>query len=49
LVADLIVYEKPHQYAAGVEYVVLDRGSHTGACPGAILYGAGKLHKAAAP
>jgi N-acyl-D-amino-acid deacylase len=40
---DTATYEKPHQYAVGVEYVlvngkiVLERGRHTGARPGAIL------------
>ena len=48
-IADLATYEKPHQYAAGVEYVVvngtvvLERGRHTGARPGAILYGPGHI------
>ena len=48
-IIDNATYEKPHQYAIGVEYVVvngkieLDRGKHTGARPGTILYGAGKL------
>lgn len=47
-VIDHATYEKPHQYATGVEYVlvnggvVLDRGKHTNARPGAILYGPGK-------
>ena len=47
-IADHSTYEKPHQYATGVEYVlvngkvVLDRGQHTRARPGAILYGQGK-------
>jgi N-acyl-D-aspartate/D-glutamate deacylase len=46
-VIDRATYEQPHQYAVGVEYVlvngkvVLDRGKHTGARPGVILYGAG--------
>jgi len=46
-VADRATFEKPHQYAAGIEYVivngamVLDRGQHTGARPGKILYGPG--------
>jgi N-acyl-D-aspartate/D-glutamate deacylase len=41
-------YEKPHQYAVGIEYVivngklVLERGRHTGARPGMILYGPGR-------
>jgi N-acyl-D-aspartate/D-glutamate deacylase len=47
-IIDHATYEKPHQYAAGVEYLVvngklvLDRGNHTGARPGTILYGQGK-------
>jgi N-acyl-D-aspartate/D-glutamate deacylase len=48
-IIDNATYEKPHQYATGVEYVVvngkvvLDRGKHTGARPGVILNGPGKL------
>ena len=47
-IIDHATYEKPHQYATGVEYVlvngkaVLDRGRHTHARPGTILYGQGK-------
>ncbi len=47
-VIDNATFEKPHQYATGVEYVivngkpVLERGTHTGARPGAILYGQGR-------
>jgi N-acyl-D-aspartate/D-glutamate deacylase len=47
-IIDHATYEEPHQYATGVEYVivnggvVLDKGRHTGARPGAILYGPGK-------
>jgi N-acyl-D-aspartate/D-glutamate deacylase len=47
-IIDNATYDKPHQYATGVEYVivngkvVLDQGKHTGARPGAILYGPGK-------
>src|SRR5262249_35434310 len=47
-VIDHATYEKPHQYATGVEYVVvngrvvLDHGAHTGTRPGVILYGPGK-------
>ena len=47
-IIDHATFEKPHQYATGVEYVivngkvVLDRGRHTGARPGAIVYGPGK-------
>jgi N-acyl-D-aspartate/D-glutamate deacylase len=47
-IADKATYENPYQYAVGVQYVivngrlVIDRGQHTGARPGAILYGPGK-------
>jgi N-acyl-D-amino-acid deacylase len=47
-IADHATFEKPHQYATGVAYVivngkvVLDKGTHTGARPGAIVYGPGK-------
>jgi N-acyl-D-amino-acid deacylase len=47
-IIDNATYEKPHQYATGVDYVivngkvVLDKGQHTGARPGTILYGPGK-------
>jgi N-acyl-D-aspartate/D-glutamate deacylase len=47
-IIDHATYDKPHQYATGVEYVivngkiVLDRGQHNGARPGTILYGSGK-------
>jgi N-acyl-D-aspartate/D-glutamate deacylase len=42
-IIDMATFEKPHQYAKGVEYVivngriVLDHGRHTGARPGVIL------------
>jgi N-acyl-D-aspartate/D-glutamate deacylase len=42
-IIDNATFEKPHQYATGVEYVivngkiVLDQGRHTGARPGVIL------------
>jgi N-acyl-D-aspartate/D-glutamate deacylase len=48
-IIDHATYEKPHQYSTGVEYVivngqvVLEHGRHTGAHPGAILYGPGKI------
>ncbi|MGE0882071.1 MAG: amidohydrolase family protein [Blastocatellales bacterium] len=47
-VIDNATFEKPHQYATGIEYVivngksVLERGTHTGARSGAILYGQGR-------
>jgi len=47
-IIDNATFEKPHQYATGVEYVivngkiVLEGGRHTGARPGAILYGQGR-------
>ncbi|NWG14337.1 MAG: D-aminoacylase [Acidobacteria bacterium] len=46
-IIDRATFEKPHQYAAGVEYVVvngtpvLERGTHTGARPGRVLHGKG--------
>jgi len=48
-IRDQATYENPHQYAVGVEYVivngklVIDQGRHTGARPGSILYGPGKM------
>lgn len=47
-VIDNATFEQPHQYASGVEYVivngkpVLERGKHTGARPGALVYGQGR-------
>jgi N-acyl-D-aspartate/D-glutamate deacylase len=47
-IIDNATYESPKQYPTGVEYVVvngvivIDRGKHTGARPGAIIYGQGK-------
>ena len=46
-VIDESTWDKPHQYSKGIEYVfvngelVLDRGTHTNARPGKILYGNG--------
>ena len=46
-VIDRATFEQPHQYAAGVEYVlvngvlVVDGGEHTGARPGRVLHGPG--------
>jgi N-acyl-D-aspartate/D-glutamate deacylase len=42
-IIDNATYDKPHQYATGVEFVivngtvVLDKGTHTGARPGGIV------------
>jgi N-acyl-D-aspartate/D-glutamate deacylase len=47
-ILDHATFEKPHQYASGIEYVivngklVLERGRHTGARAGMILYGQGR-------
>ncbi|MBL8207368.1 MAG: amidohydrolase family protein, partial [Blastocatellia bacterium] len=47
-VRDNATFEQPHQYASGIEYVivngkvVLEQGKHTGVRPGAILYGPGR-------
>lgn len=47
-IIDNATFEKPHQYATGVEYVivngkiVLDKGQHTGTRPGTIIYGQAK-------
>jgi hypothetical protein len=46
-IVDHATYTKPHQYATGVEYVlvngriVLQKGRHLGVRPGMILYGPG--------
>jgi N-acyl-D-amino-acid deacylase len=48
-IADKATFSNPHQYSAGVEYVlvngtvVLEKGKHTGQRPGKILYGPGKI------
>ncbi len=47
-VIDRATFEKPHQYAEGIVYVVvngtvvLEKDKHTGARPGKVLYGQGK-------
>jgi N-acyl-D-aspartate/D-glutamate deacylase len=54
-VIDNATFEKPHQYATGIEYVVvngqivLDQGRPTGARPGVILYGQGRREAALTP
>jgi N-acyl-D-amino-acid deacylase len=46
-IADHATFERPHQYATGVSYVlvngvlVIDRGEHTGAKPGRVVRGRG--------
>jgi N-acyl-D-amino-acid deacylase len=48
-VNDRATYEQPHQYAVGIDYVlvngkpVLDGGRHTHARPGTILKGSGAV------
>ena len=48
-IIDRATFSQPHQFPLGVEYVlvngavVLDQGIHTGARPGIILYGPGKV------
>jgi N-acyl-D-amino-acid deacylase len=48
-IADLATFEKPHQYSVGVRDVlvngvtVLKGGEHTGAAPGRVLWGPGRL------
>jgi N-acyl-D-aspartate/D-glutamate deacylase len=52
-VRDLATFEKPHQYAEGLQYVlvngaiVLDGGAITPARPGRVLYGPGAAKTAA--
>jgi N-acyl-D-amino-acid deacylase len=47
-VRDMATYEKPHQYAAGFDYVIVngqvvyEGGAMTAARPGRVLYGSGK-------
>ena len=47
-IADHATFMKPHQYATGVEYVLVNgsmvvaKGKHLGARPGVILYGQGR-------
>ncbi|HEV8131248.1 MAG TPA: D-aminoacylase [Acidobacteriota bacterium] len=47
-VADRATFAQPHQYPVGIEYVivnggvVIEKGKHTGARPGKIVYGPGR-------
>jgi N-acyl-D-aspartate/D-glutamate deacylase len=46
-VRDMATFEEPHQYAVGVDYVlvngevVVGEGKHTGLRPGKVIYGPG--------
>jgi len=48
-VADRATFTEPHQYAVGIQYVivngqvVLENGKHTGALPGRVLRGPGYM------
>jgi N-acyl-D-aspartate/D-glutamate deacylase len=50
-ISDKATFEDPLHYSEGVEYVVVngvlvvDRGKHTGAKPGRVLYGRGRVRK----
>jgi N-acyl-D-amino-acid deacylase len=50
-ISDRATYAKPHQYAVGVQHVlingvqVLKDGEHTGALPGRALWGPGKVNR----
>lgn len=50
-IADHATFDKPHQYATGVEQVfvngvqVLKDGEHTGALPGRVVHGPGKFRR----
>ena len=47
-VADRATFESPHQYPVGIEYVIVNgavtiqKGEHTGALEGHVIYGPGK-------
>src|SRR5438128_1869315 len=49
-VADTATYDNPKQYPKGIDYVlvngtvVIDGGQHTGARPGRVIYGPGKVN-----
>jgi N-acyl-D-aspartate/D-glutamate deacylase len=48
-VADTATYDNPKQYPKGIDHVlvngvvVIDGGQHTGARPGRVIYGPGKV------
>jgi N-acyl-D-aspartate/D-glutamate deacylase len=47
-VIDTATFERPHQYPLGIEYVIVngevtvERGAHTGARAGQVIYGPGR-------
>jgi N-acyl-D-amino-acid deacylase len=47
-VIDRATFENPHQFPLGIEYVMvngevtIDKGRHTGALAGRVIYGPGK-------
>jgi N-acyl-D-aspartate/D-glutamate deacylase len=47
-VIDRATFENPHQFPVGIEYVIvngqmtIDKGQHTGALAGRVIYGPGK-------
>ena len=47
-VIDRATFEKPHQFPIGIEYVIIngqvtiDKGQHTGALAGRVIYGPGR-------
>ena len=47
-VIDRATFENPHQYPVGIDYVIvngtvtIDKGQHTGALAGRVIYGPGK-------
>jgi len=51
VVADTATYDDPKQYPKGIDYVlvngaiVIDEGNHTGARPGKVIYGPGKIRR----
>ena len=48
-IQDRATYEKPFVYPVGIDYVlvngqvVIERGKHTGARPGHVMYGPGRV------
>jgi len=50
-IEDTATYQEPYRYPKGIPYVlvngqiVIDKGEHTGATPGRIIYGSGKVDR----